>query len=194
MLFRGDARAAGGVDVDGQLRHRGLYHQRVGDDADVGAQADQLDGLQFVALIEALEVGDQLLAAEGGLCVDARAAALTQGVDLLGEAPALRAHDAVLDGQHPALLGLQVVLLVGVYGHEDGTLEGAHLLQQAREHLHRLRRAERAGDEVILHVDYDKAFHSFHLPLNRAWRRRGCGRRPSAGAAAPRPPRGGRRK
>ena len=65
MLFRGDARAAGGVDVDGQLRHRGLYHQRVGDDADVGAQADQLNGLQLVALIEALEVGDQLLAAEG---------------------------------------------------------------------------------------------------------------------------------
>ena len=65
------------------------------------------------------------------------------------------AADAVRHGQPLALLRGKVVLAVGVECIDDG-IRRCDLRIHMRHDRLRLRRAQRTGHEVILHIDYDK--------------------------------------
>lgn len=83
VLFRRDARTAGGVYIYRKLRHCSLYHEGVRDHTYVRAQTDELHGLQLRLVIQALKLRDKACASEGGLLVHTRAEALAQGLHLL---------------------------------------------------------------------------------------------------------------
>ena len=67
MAFRGHACAAVRTDEKRNLRQRALCHHRVRNDADIGAEADELNALQ---LRKTLEIVDQGRGAEAGLVKD----------------------------------------------------------------------------------------------------------------------------
>ena len=69
MAFRGHACAAVRTDEKRNLRQRALCHHRVRNDADIGAEADELNALQ---LRKTLEIVDQGRGAEAGLVKDRR--------------------------------------------------------------------------------------------------------------------------
>ena len=69
------------------------------------------------------------------------------------DVPAVGALDAVLHREDAALLGLQVVGEMGILGGIDRTGPGQDLLRYLRHDGSCLRRAQRAVDKVVLHVD-----------------------------------------
>ena len=122
-----DAGAAGSVDADGSLRELRFEDQRVGDNADIGAETNEFDG-EFVAV--------------GNLEHEMREAGGTEGVflklkmghlfhnfaDRLIEVPAGRAIEAVRDGKELPFLGGEIVVKMRIIGYKDFAVEIPDLL------------------------------------------------------------------
>lgn len=94
--------------------------------------------------------------AERGLLEDARVALGANGLEGGDEIPAVRAADAVGNRKVTALLGFGVVGAVGVEGEDDGAVEGCGALGYRVDDGLGLGAAERAVDEIMLHVDDDE--------------------------------------
>jgi len=149
------ARAAAAVDQNGNLRQRALDHHGVADDADVGAEADQLDRLE---LRQHREEFDELRGAEARLVKDRRGVHIQRRVDV----PALRSENAVRHGQIPALLRLGVVVPVRVARKDDeraGLACLGDLLLHGRDDPDGLFCSERAVNKILLHVDDSQYLH-----------------------------------
>ena len=154
VALRRDAGAAARVHGDGRFGHRRLEQQRVGHHTDVGAEADQLDLQRLLRALGHQNTGEPV-GAEGGLVDNGR---LLRGLgDRIVELPAVGALDAVLDGQIAALLRVEIVFVMRVACEIDvPRVVLLHLLHDARNDLLRLLRAERAVDEVVLHINDDE--------------------------------------
>lgn len=87
MAFRGHACAAVRTDEKRNLRQRALCHHRVRNDADIGAEADELNALQ---LRKTLEIVDQGRGAEAGLVKDRRVRNRQRRVDLPAAVPSMQ--------------------------------------------------------------------------------------------------------
>ena len=161
MGLRRDASAEFRVDTDGNLGHERLDKQGVAHDADVRAEAAELDRGHFAAVgILVEEPGGERGGAKGALLEDLRVAGAANEVTGGGELPAWRPLDAVGDGEVLALLCFEVVVAVGVIGEDDGSLERAGVLCDIVHDRRRLGRAEGAVHEVILHVDDEQVVAS----------------------------------
>ena len=161
MALGGDARAAGGIDTDVFLGVECLCEEGVGDDADVGAEPDELD---FVVVRER---GGEIGRAEGGLFEDGGRLP-HEGLECIRDLPPCRAANAVLDGQFLPLLRREVVRAVGVHGkdeHRARRLLRREFFHETRQHLLRLGRPERPVNKVVLHI-YDNKCLAHKLLLH----------------------------
>ena len=103
-----------------------------------------------------------------------RAALGANLLELGHELPARGVAHAVDDRKVAPLLRLEVALLVGVFGEHDGPLEIARVGGRVRNDRLRLGRSERAGYEIVLHVDDDQVVVGHDGVLSSA-----AGERPS---------------
>ena len=152
----GHAGAEGGVHAERNLRQVRLDGEGVADHADVRAQAAEFDGVDGLGVVLRHEPAREVERAERGLVEDR---GIEQPLDLVErgcELPALRALDAVGNGQIAALLRGGVVAAVGVFGENDRAVEAAGALGDCLDDALCLGRAQGAVDEVILHVNDDE--------------------------------------
>ena len=152
----GHAGAEGGVHAERHLRQVRLDGEGVADHADVGAQAAKLDGVDGFGVVLRHEPAREVERAERGLVEDR---GIEQSLDLIErgrELPALRALDAVGNGQVATLLRGGVVGAVRIAREDDAALECASALNDALDDGLRLGGAQGAVDEVVLHVNDDE--------------------------------------
>ena len=155
MAFRGHACAAVRTDEKRNLRQRALCHHRVRNDADIGAEADELNALQ---LRKTLEIVDQGRGAEAGLVKDRRVQNRQRRVDL----PARRSLHAVRDRKLPALLRGQVIRMVRIAREDDCFPVLPRFFQPRRDLRHDrngLLRPQRAVNKILLHIDNGENLH-----------------------------------
>lgn len=167
----GHAGAEGGVHAERHLRQVRLDGEGVADHADVRAQAAKLDGVDGLGVVLRHEPAREVERAERGLVEDR---GIEQPLDLIErgcELPALRALDAVGNGQVAPLLRGGVVGAVRIAGEDNVALECASALNDAFDDGLRLGGAQGAVDEVVLHVDDDEVgVRHDGAPLTWAWR------------------------
>ena len=154
--FGGHTGTAAGPDRHRHFRTVGLEQRHNGKHTDVGAEADDLDGIGT----ERPDILSQLQAAEAALFKDG--AAHREILELCRELPAVAAPQAVHYREVSALLGLEVVDAVGILG-EDHLPAVTHGLDDAlldsRDNGLSFRCAQRAIDKVLLHIHNDKKIH-----------------------------------
>ena len=151
VALRGDAGAAGGVHVNGDLRQVGPQQQGVADHTNVGAKPDEGDALDRLGLMQRKQALPQQRTAKGGLIDDLPDRRQQAG----GQLPALGALDAVGDRQHFALPGIGVIGAVGVPGKKHRPLKFPDAAFGTGQYGGRLGGAQRPGDKIILQIDGD---------------------------------------
>ena len=138
MTLRRDTRAAGGIDTDVFLGVECLCEEGVGDDADVGAEPDELD---FVIVRKGGGEGGR---AECRL-LDNGDSSAHKGLQRIRDLPARRAADTVLYGEFSPLLRLKIIRAIRIHGEDERRARRLFffgLCCQTRQHLLRLGRPE----------------------------------------------------
>ena len=155
MAFRRDAGAAVAVHADFCFRQERFQQHGVGNDADVGAEADDGD------FVKAGDVLRQSRCAKGRLFQ--HDGVLRIGNQRGGQRPAVGRLDAVLDGQFFPFGRLEIIFRVRVLREDqffpvlDGGLD---TFGDAEDDGLRFGRAQGTVDEVVLHINDDESF--FH--------------------------------
>ena len=179
MTLRRDTRAAGGIDTDVFLGVECLCEEGVGDDADVGAEPDELD---FVIVHKGGGEGDR---AECRLFDNGDSSA-HKGLQRIRDLPARRAVDTVLYGEFSPLLRLKIIRAMRIHGEDERRARRLFFFElccQTRQHLLRLGRTECAVYEVVLHIDNDDClFHNVSpsMPMNVLFSPKSAARSPRA--------------
>ena len=161
MASGGDAGTAVPAHGDGGLPQAGLQAQGVGDDADVRAQANQLDG---VVLSRGGKLG-QFHGTKGGLVDDGCGLALAGLPDFGMDLPAPRAFDAMYDGKLLSLGGIQIVSSVGIAGIDHITVKRGDLFHHSGDNRLGFPGTKRAGNKIRLHIDNNQQFFHAVDPL-----------------------------
>ena len=163
MFLPACARAAAAVHNDARLGEKGLEQQRVADDAEIRTQADQRDLPDIVAQI-LVQTEGQFFRAERILQNHVRFVRHVlfhqRHPDGGAGRPALGACDTVSRGQPTPLLRLQIVFLMGVKGEIDRAVKVQYRFHNSGLDCLRLRAAESAGNEIVLHVHNDQYVHA----------------------------------
>ena len=193
MLLGRNARAERTVYDEIRLRQSGLEEQGVGDDTDIRAHAAKLDA-EALSVRRALFLGQradvftQRRRAEGRFRKGDHALRTFLG-DIRLERPAGRIADAVRHGQKAPLAGIQIIRLMGIQREGDLRLFRFRLMDargDGGDDGARLLAAQRAGNEIALHIDDDeKIGHGWVPPddgLKRVYSVRG-GENPAAAPA-----------
>lgn len=161
-----DAGAEARVYTYGYLGKGRLDEQDVRYHADIGAHADELDGLNRLGCVGVRQVVDKRRGAKGRLLKHAGIALALDVGEFGDELPALGALDAMGDGEVSAFLRLGVIFAVGVEREEHLATERARGFDDRGGDPLGLGGAERAGHEVVLHIDDDEIAASHGASLH----------------------------
>lgn len=136
--------------------------QRIGDDADVGANADDLNIIKVK--IRPLERAKRRL-------IEMQAGG---NVQLIRYSVSRCADDAMRAGNLPALAGGEIILTMRIAGEDHFPPVREVIINFAfdsRQYRDGGRRAERAEDKIVLHIHNDQGFTHGCPPQPRAWPR-----------------------
>ncbi len=155
------------ADEHAGLRVRGACHDRIRQNADVRRHPAYLDGIERTELLQ--EAG----ASEGVLLQDPALPFAHYVADAAVEPPSLGAPDAMLDGEHHALAGPQIICTMGIHCDEH-RIPGADVLLHPGAHRaldgSGGRAPQRAVHKIVLVVHDDERTHDI-----TPWaRRRSC--------------------
>ena len=166
MGGRTHAGAAAGLYRDEHFGQDGFREQGVAHHADIGAQPYEFDFVDSSLAVPLHEPVRQIGRSECGLLEHAGVPFLLDLEERGRQLPTPSAADAVLYGQVAPLLRLQVVFRVSIQGEHDLAFEIARLLGRRLHYAPGLFGAQRAVDEIVLHVHHyqDLVRHSLFLP------------------------------
>ena len=172
MALRRHTGTAGGVHRHLDLRQKRFCQQGVGDNADIGTQADQdnlLDTLVLALVNQVLAQFDRTKrrfhhGADGGI-----ATALDGGIHPVIQFPAGGVLDAVGNRKDAALLGIQVVGLVGVLGYDDFAVKVLDFLTHRRHNGLGFAGAKSSVHKIFLHIDDNQHTHRLSSILIDVW-------------------------
>ena len=120
MAFRRYASAETGIDIDRHIRQRSLEQHGVGDDTNIGADANQGDGCERPFGVGLSNCVCQSGGAEGWLFKTLGILHTQRTGHGIIERPAVAAFLAVNDWQIVPFLGFEIIAFVGVEGVEYG--------------------------------------------------------------------------
>lgn len=159
VAFGGHTCTAVRTDEKRNLGQRALCHHCVRNDADIRAEANEFDTLQFR---QSLEIFNQGRGTKAGLIKDRRVQNWQSRINL----PALRFLYAVRDRKIPAFLCGQILRMMRIAREDDGFAVLPRFFQPCGNPRHNgngFFRPQHAVNKILLHVNNGKNLHKTSL-------------------------------